>query len=502
MQQRASRAIQSGTIPKAPMSLRAKLEAVIYAAEEPVTLAQLAALFSEEALQWKAEQEAVFRAMQAQAAAESGQVLTIGEGLTYSGTEQTAEFHDTAEDTAEAAQADPGQDTAPASDAVLNVGVDGAFPPVFMSAVEPATVSQPAFQTSLEVAPDVVPEAPGVLMPVEPPDTESEAKRTARVRDRDVKAILRQILDELIASYAADQRGIEIREIAGGFRMATKPECHDAVRIFIRSQKPPLKLSLPALETLAVIAYKQPVTAPEVSEIRGVESGGVLGSLLGRKLISTAGRKQVIGRPILYKTTKEFLLRFGLKDISELPSMEEFEKMATIELSETPDAEAESAGGLAPGSGPEFDENATEDEAAAEIQPVAAAETNAPEPEAASAESAAETTTTQAEAADAENAAEITAPEPEETIAESATETEAPEVEVSHAADTPEAAAQAGAAHSETTADASAPEPEGESAESTVEITTVESEAAGVDDSSTESDASKQRVETEPVTHD
>ena len=116
--------------------------------------------------------------------------------------------------------------------------------------------------------------------------------------------------------------------------MATKPECHDAVRLFVKSLKPPLKLSLPALETLAVIAYKQPVTAPEVNEIRGVDSSGVFGSLLARKLIATAGRKPVIGRPILYKTTREFLLRFGLKDVTELPSMEEFEKMAASELEE------------------------------------------------------------------------------------------------------------------------------------------------------------------------
>jgi segregation and condensation protein B len=139
-------------------------------------------------------------------------------------------------------------------------------------------------------------------------------------------------LDELISSYASDDRGVEIKEIAGGYRMATKPECHDAARMFVKSLKPALKLSLPALETLAVIAYKQPVTAPEVNEIRGVDSSGVFGSLLARKLIATAGRKQVIGRPILYKTTKEFLLRFGLKDVAELPSMEEFEKIAQLEF--------------------------------------------------------------------------------------------------------------------------------------------------------------------------
>jgi segregation and condensation protein B len=109
--------------------------------------------------------------------------------------------------------------------------------------------------------------------------------------------------------------------------MATKPEQHDVVRAFAKSLKPPIRLSLPALETLAVIAYKQPVTVPEISEIRGVDSSGVIATLLDRKLITTAGRKAVIGRPILYKTTKEFLLRFGLKDVSELPSMEEFEKL-------------------------------------------------------------------------------------------------------------------------------------------------------------------------------
>jgi segregation and condensation protein B len=109
--------------------------------------------------------------------------------------------------------------------------------------------------------------------------------------------------------------------------MSTKPEQHEVVRSFAKSLKPPIRLSLPALETLAVIAYKQPVTVPEISEIRGVDSGGVIATLFDRKLITTAGRKQVIGRPILYKTTKEFLMRFGLKDVNELPSMEEFEKL-------------------------------------------------------------------------------------------------------------------------------------------------------------------------------
>jgi segregation and condensation protein B len=147
------------------------------------------------------------------------------------------------------------------------------------------------------------------------------------VDDADVKSRVRATLEELVADYGGPDHGIEIRQVAGGYRMSTKPEQHEMVRSFAKSLKPPVRLSLPALETLAVIAYKQPATVPEISEIRGVDSGGVIATLLDRKLITTAGRKQVIGRPILYKTTKEFLMRFGLKDVNELPSMEEFEKL-------------------------------------------------------------------------------------------------------------------------------------------------------------------------------
>jgi segregation and condensation protein B len=253
------------------MSLKAKLEAVVYAAEEPVTLAQLAGIFAEEVLQELGGSQMP----------EEGQIALAG--------------------------LDP----------------------------EP----QP------EVAPDITEATPPAEQPLleaastEVESGEAEEKKAARQRDRRVRQFLQQVLDELIADYANSERGMEIREIAGGYRMATKPEYHDAVRGFVKSFKPPMKLSLQALETLAVIAYKQPVTAPEVSEIRGVDSGGVLGGLVSRKLITTAGRKPVIGRPILYKTTKEFLLRFGLKDVNDLPSMEEFEKMAG-ELAES-EAEGE-----------------------------------------------------------------------------------------------------------------------------------------------------------------
>ncbi len=159
------------------------------------------------------------------------------------------------------------------------------------------------------------------------------------------KLEVRGALEELMADHYSPDHGIEIRQVAGGYRMSTKPEHHDVVRAFAKSLKPPIRLSLPALETLAVIAYKQPVTVPEISEIRGVDSGGVIATLLDRKLITTAGRKAVIGRPILYKTTKEFLLRFGLKDVNELPSMEEFEKLVAESFqSDLLPAENEAAG--------------------------------------------------------------------------------------------------------------------------------------------------------------
>ncbi|OLE10863.1 MAG: SMC-Scp complex subunit ScpB [Acidobacteria bacterium 13_1_20CM_4_56_7] len=154
-------------------------------------------------------------------------------------------------------------------------------------------------------------------------------KESAGTEEAELKSQARAAIDELIADYSSESHGIELRQIAGGYRMSTKPEQHDLVRSFAKSLKPPIRLSLQALETLAVIAYKQPITVPEISEIRGVDASGVIATLLDRKLITTSGRKDVIGRPILYKTTKEFLLRFGLKDVNELPSMEEFEKLVS-----------------------------------------------------------------------------------------------------------------------------------------------------------------------------
>jgi segregation and condensation protein B len=175
--------------------------------------------------------------------------------------------------------------------------------------------------------------------------------------EAEIKSRVRSCLEELVGEYGSPDHGIEIRQVAGGYRISTKPEQHEVVRAFAKSLKPPIRLSLPALETLAVIAYKQPVTVPEINDIRGVDSGGVIGTLLDRKLITTAGRKQVIGRPILYKTTKEFLMRFGLKDVNELPSMEEFEKLVT----ESFQSELIPAESTSPGSGTTPAETATSD---------------------------------------------------------------------------------------------------------------------------------------------
>src|SRR5579872_5849262 len=176
------------------------------------------------------------------------------------------------------------------------------------------------------------------------------------------KHIVRSALDELVASYAADERGVEIRAVAGGYRVYTKPQHHDLVRRFIKSLRPPLRLTMPALETLAVIAYKQPVTQPEIQEIRGVNCAGVIETLLEKRLVTTAGRKQVIGRPILYRASKDFLMRFGLGDVDELPSLKEFEALARAALgaddgiaAEAPEEEldAEASEQIAPQSTPD-----------------------------------------------------------------------------------------------------------------------------------------------------
>jgi segregation and condensation protein B len=144
------------------------------------------------------------------------------------------------------------------------------------------------------------------------------------------------ILQGLTQEYSRPDRGLTIRELAGGYKMGTKPEHHESIRQFVKKLQPPLKLSLPALETLAVVAYKQPITAPEIMDIRGVQGAGVLKTLLDRKLIASAGRKEVIGKPIMYKTTKEFLIQFGLSSLKELPTLKEFEELGRMALADEP----------------------------------------------------------------------------------------------------------------------------------------------------------------------
>jgi len=235
------------------MSIKPKLEALIYAAEEPITLDQMASLLKEDLLALKAELK-----------------------------------HQDA-------------------------GAKAALPD--------ARAEAAAEQTSIAEAGEITP----------------AAKRAQQKLERaELRGLLKPFLEDLISECEREDRGIEIRQVAGGYRMSTKPEHHDVVRAFAKSLKPPVRLSLPALETLAVIAYKQPVTLPEISEIRGVDASAVIGTLLERKLVTTAGRKAVVGRPMLYKTSKDFLIRFGLKDLSELPSLEEFEKLASSEMEAEP----------------------------------------------------------------------------------------------------------------------------------------------------------------------
>jgi len=301
------------------MSLKAKIEAVIYASEEPVTLAQLAGLLGHEA---QAELDHLDSSQHA---------LALEEGAPDEDELNSEVLSDAPEAETEAEHAEALKRHL--HDVAVEEGAHAREIHMRAAAATAAMSSADDLADPLLAEPEAVTAAPeqGSEPSADSRSNVTDEKkiaREAREKERRLRDYFQTILDQLIADYATSDRGLEIREVAGGYRLATKPEYHDAVRGFVKSLKPPLKLTLQALETLAVVAYKQPVTAPEISEIRGVDSGGVLGSLMTRKLITTAGRKQVIGRPILYKTTKDFLLRFGLKDINELPSIEEFEKMA------------------------------------------------------------------------------------------------------------------------------------------------------------------------------
>lgn len=141
------------------------------------------------------------------------------------------------------------------------------------------------------------------------------------------RAVVEEAISELAKEFNGRNGGLHLRELAGGWQIATRPQYHEHVRAFLRS-RPSAKLSLASLETLAVIAYKQPVTVPEILEIRGVQSPSSIKTLLDKKLIVAKGRKETVGHPMMYGTSKEFLIQFGLKDLTELPSMEDFQDLA------------------------------------------------------------------------------------------------------------------------------------------------------------------------------
>jgi segregation and condensation protein B len=367
------------------MSIKAKLEAIIYAAEEPVTLEQIVLLVRDAV----AQEIAAERAREATEAETNSASETSSEtGLSpqeaarmeagaESATEEwpvpepapieapageppadkTASQSESDEETATIEAVELPEGSAPVEKTVAALQTEGAPP-------EPAAPVESVASDSAEAIRDAVESENANVLTASDPPTPS---------DQEIRAYVREALGSLVADYASAERGMEIRQVAGGYRMATKPEHHDMVRAYAKSLKPPIKLSLAALETLAVIAYKQPVTAPEITEIRGVDCGGVLGTLLQRKLITTAGRKAVIGRPMLYKTTKEFLLRFGLKDVNELPSIEEFEKLAQEALgpdlfsdpSPPPRQEPESSDGIQAAAA---DSNANSETAAADAE--------------------------------------------------------------------------------------------------------------------------------------
>jgi segregation and condensation protein B len=153
-------------------------------------------------------------------------------------------------------------------------------------------------------------------------------KRLVEIFEEEREADVTTALDELVRDYEERKGGIDLRQVAGGYRLSTRPEHSEYIRRF-RRQQPSAKLSMAALETLAVIAYKQPVTIPEILEIRGVSSSSAIKTLLDKRLIVAKGRKKVVGRPMMYGTSKEFLMQFGINDLSELPNLEDFEDLVT-----------------------------------------------------------------------------------------------------------------------------------------------------------------------------
>src|SRR6201996_9479170 len=216
------------------------------------------------------------------------------------------------------------------SETSLEAKADTSSPDAFLA--EAITDAPPVSHDSAELK--AIIEA-AVYITDEPLTPEQIAAAVGQPLDR-----VKEILTQLVAEYSAPDRGLFVRELAGGLKMSTKTEHHESIRRFVQRLQPPLKLSLAALETLAVVAYKQPITAPEILAIRGVQGPGVLKTLLDRKLIAAAGRKDVLGKPILYKTTPEFLVQFGLSSLAELPTLKEAEELSRFALADSEESAA------------------------------------------------------------------------------------------------------------------------------------------------------------------
>jgi len=256
--------------------------------------------------------------------------------------EEIHEAPETAADAREEEQLSTGEDGQPTATEDMALGETGAADAtgpeaeeetetVFVAEVESSTSIQEEVRETLKAVIEAA-----IYITDEPLTVDQIAKAV----EQPVETV-KEVLAELVSEYAQPDRGLTVRELAGGYKMGTKPEHHESIRQFVKKLQPPLKLSLPALETLAVVAYKQPITAPEIMEIRGVQGAGVLKTLLDRRLIATGGRKDVVGKPIMYKTTKEFLVQFGLSSLKELPTLKEFEELGRLALTDEMPEEAQ-----------------------------------------------------------------------------------------------------------------------------------------------------------------
>ncbi len=217
----------------------------------------------------------------------------------------------------------PAPESADALDARPEPGVEEAAPEPETDAAEAAGAAAPAAESAEDRAGRVSEELKAIIEALVYASPDPLTPKTLfKVLESEPREDVQASLEALLDDYARGQGGLQLVEVAGGYQIVTRPELSEWVRRLFHERKTQ-KLSVAALETLAVVAYKQPITAPEIAEIRGVNTAGVVATLLERRLIKIAGRKQVVGRPFLYATTREFLIRFGLRDLNDLPKIED-----------------------------------------------------------------------------------------------------------------------------------------------------------------------------------